>query len=216
MNNLIETLNSLLAAWGKPDIPLPDFSGITWLPTAGIIFSVILGFIYCFLGYKAMRFVTTLVGFALGLSIGYVVAQVAHLTSPLDIIVPIAGGIVFALLGFFLYRIGIFFAVFLAVFGITVSLLKEYTRLDETVVLIVALVVGVILAILSVVYLRPLVIVSTAISGGMILANEIYENLVHVRWSADLETMIRLGTGLLLALIGMIYQFRTTRGEEEE
>ena len=62
MNNLIETLNSLLAAWGKPDIPLPDFSGITWLPTAGIIFSVILGFIYCFLGYKAMRFVTTLVG----------------------------------------------------------------------------------------------------------------------------------------------------------
>ena len=216
MNNVIETLTNLLTGFGRTDLPLPDLTGFAWFPTASVIAIAILGLVYCFFGYKASRFIATIIGILIGLYVGFVVVQTAQLAEPLDLVVPIAAGVVFGILGFFLLRIGIFFSVLLAVFGIVISLMTEYTKLDETVVTIVAIVLAVIFAVLSVVYLRPMVIISTALSGGRIFSNELFENLVHIRWDAQIETMVRLGVGLLLALIGIIYQFRTTRHMKDE
>ena len=216
MNNVIETLNNLLTGFGRTKLPLPDLTVYPWYPTACIIAIAILGLIYCFFGFKAIRFIATIIGFMIGACVGAIVVQTAGLTSPLDIVVPVGAAIVFGILGFFLLRIGVFFAVLLSAFSVTVSLLTEYTKLDETVVAIVGIVLAVILAVLSVVYLRPMVIISTALTGGLMFSNELYENLVHIRWDAQIETLVRLGTGLLLALIGIIYQFRTTRHMKEE
>lgn len=216
MNNVIETLTNLLTSWGSRDIPLPDLSAYPWFPTALLIVTALFGLIYCFFGFKLMRFLSTLVGFLIGITVGQIVQQNAQFAPPLDLIVPIAAGVLFAILGFFLFRIGIFFVVLLGVFSIVMSLLTEYTKLDATVVAIVAIVIAVILSVLSVVYLRPMVIISTALSGGMTFANELFENVVHIRWDAQIETIVRLGVGLLLALIGMIYQFRTTRHMKED
>jgi hypothetical protein len=84
------------------------------------------------------------------------------------------------------------------------------------VILIVALVVGIIFAILAAVYLRTMIIVATALSGGFILANELFENLIRIQWSPTVETIVRLSTGLGLAVIGMVYQFHTAPKEEED
>lgn len=217
MTNVFETLDLLLKRYGIGQIPQIQAEGApAWLAPAVICIAVVLGFIYCFLGYKSMRFMTTLLGVVLGLGLGTVIADQVKLQSPIDIVVIAGAAAVFGILGFFLYRIFMFLSVFIAAFSITMSLITEYTKLDQLVIFIVALVVGVIFAILAAVYLRPMIIVSTALSGGLILANELFENLIHIRWSSSLETIIRLSTGIILAIIGMIYQFRTTPKEEDE
>lgn len=208
MTNVTEMVNDLTAKAGVSDIRVPDYP---WVPTALIIITLILGIVYCFFGFKAVKFLSTLVGFCIGLGIGYAIASTAKLEQPLTLVVPIIGAVMFAILGFFLYRIGVFLVVLLAVSSIASSLLLEYTKLDETVVMIAALVVGVILSILCVVYLRPIVIISTALAGGLMFSNELFENLIKVRWSPQVETIVRLGVGVILALIGMIYQFQSTK-----
>jgi hypothetical protein len=180
------------------------------------VVAVVLGIVYCFFGYKAMRFIAALVGFAAGVLVGDGIARAAEFKYPMDLVMVIAGGVLLAVLGFFLFRVFMFIAVFLSVFSITMSLIVEYTKLDSMVILIVALVVGVIFAILAAVYLRTMIIVATALSGGFILSNELFENLIRIQWSPSVEAIVRLSVGLLLAVIGMIYQFHTTPKEEDE
>ena len=148
--------------------------------------------------------------------IGDGIARAAEFQFPLDLVMVIVGGVLLAVLGFFLFRVFMFVAVFLSVFSITMSLIVEYTKLDSMVILIVALVVGIIFAILAAVYLRTMIIVATALSGGFILANELFENLIRIQWSPTVETIVRLSTGLGLAVIGMVYQFHTAPKEEED
>jgi hypothetical protein len=187
-----------------------------WVVPVSIVVAVILGVVFCFFGYKAMRFIAALVGFAAGVLIGEGIARAAEFKYPLDLVMVIAGGVLLAVLGFFLFRVFMFIAVFLSVFSITMSLIVEYTKLDSMVILIVALVVGVIFAILAAVYVRTMIIVSTALSGGFILANELFENLIRIQWSSSVEAIVRLSVGLLLAVIGMVYQFHTAPEEEDD
>ena len=73
---------------------------------------------------------------------------------------------------------------------------------------------GLVFAILAVIFVKPVVIIMTALMGGLLFADQIFEYLVQVRWDPQLETLIRLGTGAGLGLIGIIFQFVTTRGKE--
>ena len=216
MNNIFESLDLLLNRYGFADRAISTSGLPGWVLPVSIAVAVALGSIYCFFGYRAMRVIAALVGFAAGVLIGDGIARAAEFKFPLDLVMVIAGGVLLAVLGFFLFRVFMFIAVFLSVFSITMSLIVEYTKLDSMVILIVALVVGVIFAILAAVYLRTMIIVATALSGGFILANELFENLIRIQWSSSVETIVRLSTGLGLAAVGMIYQFHTAPKEEDE
>ncbi len=216
MENIMETLESLFLRFGFDNAPTAGTVLTQERALAVIIIAVLTGVLYCFFGYKAMRFITTIMGLLFGLAVGAVVASLAKLARPVDILVIVGAGLLFALLGFFLYRIFMFLSVFFVVFLITMTMVAEYSNLDDLVIAIVALVVGVILAILAAVYLRPMIIVSTAISGGMVLSNELFENLIHIRWDPTIESIVRISVGLVLAVIGIIYQFRTTVPEEDD
>lgn len=211
MNNVSEMLSDQLGKFGVKLVELPHYS---WVPAAVLIVTAIIGLIYCLYGYKAMRFLAMLMGIAVGAAAGAAVVNAAKLTAPVDLIFTIAAAAVFGVLGYFLYRIGVFIVVFLAGFGVAGELLVEYTKLDEIVVLIISLVIGVILAVLAVVYLRPIVILTTGLTGGLAVANVLFENVIKVRWSPEIEALARIGAGLILALIGIIYQFRTTRRKD--
>lgn len=216
MNNIFESLDLLLNRYGFSDRVISTSGLPGWVLPVSIAVAVALGIIYCFFGYRAMRVIAALVGFAAGVLIGDGIARAAEFQFPLDLVMVIVGGVLLAVLGFFLFRVFMFVAVFLSVFSITMSLIVEYTKLDSMVILIVALVVGIIFAILAAVYLRTMIIVATALSGGFILANELFENLIRIQWSSTVETIVRLSTGLGLAVIGMVYQFHTAPKEEED
>ncbi|MBQ6385611.1 MAG: DUF4203 domain-containing protein [Lachnospiraceae bacterium] len=178
---------------------------------AGIVLMALFGIICCLYGFKLMRVLSTALGAMIGCAAGYEIAALAGLTFPVNAVVVAVCALIFGLLGFFLRRPGIFLVVFCGVFSAALSLLTEYTQLDRLIIAIIALVAGVVLSILSVIYDRPLIIISTALVGGMLFSNEVFEHLVQIRWDSRIEMYARLGAGAVLALIGIIFQFVKTR-----
>lgn len=202
MPNILTLLNELASSpvWKSPAMKY-----------AVIIVPTIAGLIYCFYGYRLARVISALVGASIGGGIGFVVAGVMKMTPPLLYVIPAVGAILFGILGYFLVRLGIFLIVFLVIFGSVGVSLEELTSLDRVVVLIVSLVSGLILGILSAIYDKVLIIIATSIGGAMIVADRVFDHLVHIRWDASLESYIRLGFGVFLAVVGLIFQFVTTR-----
>ena len=195
MPNILSLLNELASSpvWKSPAMKY-----------AVIIVPTIAGLIYCFYGYRLARVISALVGASIGGGIGFVVAGVMKMTPPLLYVIPAVGAILFG-------RLGIFLIVFLVIFGSVGVSLEELTSLDRVVVLIVSLVSGLILGILSAIYDKVLIIIATSIGGAMIVADRVFDHLVHIRWDANLESYIRLGFGVFLAVVGLIFQFVTTR-----
>jgi hypothetical protein len=139
------------------------------------------------------------------------IVQMTNLEYPITMVVIFVAAAVCALLGMLIYRFGLFLSVFLGIWGIAYSIIAQYTSLDKVFAVIISLVIGVVFAVLSVIYLRPVTIVLTALAGAFIFSDLLFDYLVHIRWSAQLEVIVRLAAGLLLALIGIIYQFVSTR-----
>ena len=152
--------------------------------TVVVILTALFGLLYCFAGYRSVKAITTAVGFFIGLLVGYVLTGEFQFSSPLPVIMPILVGVVFAVLNFFLFRLSVF---------------------------VIALAAGLIFAILAVIFLKPVIIVTTGLMGGLLFADQIFSYLIQVRWNAQTETLVRLGTGLILGVIGIICQFVSTR-----
>ena len=202
MPNIITLLNELASSpvWNSPAVQY-----------AIIIIPTIAGLIYCFYGYRLARVISALVAACIGAGIGFIIAGLAELSSPLIYVIPAVGAVLFGILGFFLYRFGIFLIVFLMIFGSVGVSLEEFTSLDRVVVAIVSLVSGLILGILSAIYDKVLIIIATSVGGAMMVTDRVFDHLVHIRWDAKLEMFIRLGFGVFLAVVGLIFQFVTTR-----
>ena len=202
MSNIISRLGSLVDLSVLQN-PIVHYVGIVLLTLAGII--------YCLYGFRLMRVISTAIGAAIGCAVGYIITSFVTLKFPIDAIVMVVCAVIFGLLGFFLRRFGIFLAVFCGMFAAVLSFLTEYTNFNQVVIAIVALVAGVVFAILSILYMRPLIIISTALVGGMMFSYEIFEHLVQIRWDPPIEMYARLGCGAVMALIGIIFQFVNTR-----
>lgn len=178
---------------------------------AAVIIAAVIGIIYCFFGYRCIRFIAAVLGLLAGAAIGRMIVQMTNLEYPITMVVIFVAAAVCALLGMLIYRFGLFLSVFLGIWGIAYSIIAQYTSLDKVFAVIISLVIGVVFAVLSVIYLRPVTIVLTALAGAFIFSDLLFDYLVHIRWSAQLEVIVRLAAGLLLALIGIIYQFVSTR-----
>ena len=109
---------------------------------------IVVGLLICFFGLKLVKFLGALVGFFVGALIGAVIALVAGLDGLAFAGVVVAAGVILAVLSWFLYRIGVFFLVFLQVLGIASSILQPQSVVLTGVCAVAALVV----AILAVIY----------------------------------------------------------------
>lgn len=181
-------------------------------PVLAVAVVLILELAWCFFGYKAMKVFATITGFFIGASVGLVVNQLFSLTGIAAILVPVLIGIVLALIGFFIYKAGIFIAVLLTVSYVVRDVLISNSdlNLDETTVAIVAVVVGLAFAILTMVFFRTMLIISSSVAGGFGFASVLLNNMIQIRWDSSAEIITRCAIGVVLALIGVIYQFRTT------
>lgn len=179
--------------------------------TIAVIGTVIMAIIYCFFGFKAIRVLAAIEGVLLGAALGRFIAERFNLQQPIDLVAVIAGAVVCALLAALLYRLGIFLIVLSFVWLIAETVITRYTTLDQVYASIIALACGVLLGILAAIYARPVVIVVSALTGGFMFSNLIFQYLVHIRWSSWVEMVVRIGVGAVLGIIGIIYQFATTR-----
>ncbi|HUM84220.1 MAG TPA: hypothetical protein PLN48_10670 [Lachnospiraceae bacterium] len=184
--------------------------------TVGIVVTMIMSLLFCFLGYKLLRFFTAVIGFIAGILLGIFLSARLGIGSPYGLVITLVIGIALAAVSFFLYKVGIFILTGLA-FGIVAAGIA-YGRLDTTIVIIIAIAAGIAAGIISMYFVRPMVILSSGLAGGFAFFSHLMTNVLPKAVpyiDQSFKTAVTLIGGILLAVLGIIFQFRHTKKEKK-
>ena len=168
----------------------------TYRPSmAVLIVTFVVGLLICLFGLKLMRLLAAIVGFVLGA----VAAAVAMgLTGTTFLIALLAGAVIIGLLSIFLRKIGIFLLVLCYGFGVCAAVINP----SSMIMYIICIGIAVVLAVLSVLYIEPIVVVVTGISGGL-CAGMAAASLIGM----EKNNLVGYGISIVLAVAGIIVQF---------
>ncbi len=176
-------------------------------PTSAVLTGILAVFflLECLLGYKLMRLWIALAGFLIGFALGAGISGTLIPTGDyavlLVLLIGCVTGLITALAANKLYRGGVFimvlWSVFLAISGAFAGNLKW-------VGILLGIGFGILAAMLALRFMRPWIILSTAVSGGF-CASQLFLSLFKVD---QLPAM--LGLGLLFTILGLVIQARTT------
>ncbi|MBW9150659.1 DUF4203 domain-containing protein [Clostridium estertheticum] len=150
----------------------------------------------CFLGYKLFKFWVAICGFFTFGIMGGVVSNISSDNAGMLMLIVILSGLLGVFITFKLYKLGIFILC-----GFMGFLLGYVLTQSITLGIIMALVLGV----LSVFFVRPVIIVSTSLLGGLIAGI----SLAKVLGISSFATSIIIG--VLFAIFGMLVQFATNK-----
>lgn len=164
--------------------------------TAVLAALTLAGILFCLFGLKIVRFWAALAGFALGFAGG---AAAAFALNQSDVIILAAGvitGIILAVLGAVIYKLGVFIIVFLSAGGFCIRILYP----QDLVMLGICLAVGFIAALISLRFAEVLTIFVTSLAGALLCGTSAYY-LIPYR-----NEMIRTGICIAAAVLGIIVQ----------
>lgn len=166
--------------------------------TTALIVAAAIGILVCLFGLKLVKILTAAAGAVIGAGIGVSVAVGLGLTKITFLAVVIAGAVILGAMAFFLYKFGVFLMVLAYVFGVCAMLLKP----DSLIPLIISIAIAVVFAVLAVIFIEPLVIIVTGLSGGVSAGMAAAElaGLAANAW-------IGFGIGIVMAVIGISVQF---------
>ena len=196
MNDVISNVNQLLE--GEAGDGLRALGSVTEQLTVALIISLIIGLIVCFFGLKLLSVFVALVGFCFGGVLGGAAALQFNVGGLVLGVIMLIAGVVFALLFCKLYKVGVFLWAFFLGGGAAAVLLKPETL----VFMIICLVIGIVFAVLSVIFVEPIVIIGTSVNGGLTAGAAIAGLL-----GMSQNILISLGSGALLAVLGILVQF---------
>lgn len=180
-----------------------------------IITVLVIALLYVFFGYKLLRVYISLLGFLIGFALGIVICAVFDLSNTTAVIVIICVcAVALAALGFWLYKAGLFVMILLSLFPIILSIVSEFTTIQPVFMWIGSILFALVLAILAIFFVRPVVIIVTAVSGGLSIANLIINSLLpeiaQVN-TVDGARIFMLIIGAVIAVLGIYFQFVTTK-----
>ena len=175
---------------------------------AGSVIALILALIGCFFGYKLSRLFMGITGFIAGAIIGQIVAsQILHVEGFASVLCIILCGAVIASLAFWIYRIGIFILCFALAFSAAGTLFP----FEGDVQFFANVITGLIVGVLAVKYMRPVIILTSAIVCGTSAAGL----LPGVTEYMGITTLSSLNSSaaltLALCVLGIAVQFLTTK-----
>lgn len=197
----METLNLNELTGNLLDETTVFAAGKSMQGTAALITTVVVGLLICFFGLKLVKILTTIIGAVMGACIGVTAAIRLGFTNPVFLIVVLACALILGALAFFLYKFGIFIMVLCYVFGICAVVIQP----ESLIPLIVCIVIPIIVAVLAIIYIEPLVIIVTALSGGISAGSAIAALITTAGQTTNM--WIGIGIGAVLAIIGMVIQF---------
>jgi hypothetical protein len=182
---------------------------------AAVAVGVAFGAVYCFLGYRTLRFVMGLTGFGLAGGVAFILT--AWLTAGHTVSAVVAaglGGLCGAVAVFFLYRTGIF-ALGLMAFGLIAT--NSLADRQEPWVIWAILGAAVGGGLLAILIERPVVTLATAAIGAWLVVGGVAffligpEVLDKLRDTAEFEEerLVVVGSWAVLAFTGAIAQFAT-------
>ncbi|MCC6695765.1 MAG: TMEM198/TM7SF3 family protein [Candidatus Hydrogenedentes bacterium] len=205
----MESLSSL------QDLPETTLNG-------GVAIAIAVGTLYCFLGYRTLKVVISLLGFAIaGVTIGSLAAWAAPDNNAVQAGAAVIAGLMGAATLLFLYRVGVF------LLGLLASALVSYALTAGTsdpnalwIVLGCALGGGAMALILE----RTLMILATAALGAWIVVCGVGFFLVGPKFLEIVQQPVELGKDEKLLLIswstlaaaGILAQFATSKAKPRE
>lgn len=207
-----------LLSWRLEDVP-PEH--VTLVLAGGAV----IGALYCFLGYRLLKFILGLTGFLLaGIAAAFIVGFLSYGNLPAMAIGLLVGGICGAMALFFLYKTGIFCVGMLGAVLIAYNVL--HTRPEPWILWAVAG-IGILGGLLAILVERPIMTLATAAIGAMMMTQS---GLAVAREQGWLETLAEqtaetgerlpdlpyltygvLAVWGLLTLMGTLFQFRRGR-----
>ncbi len=178
-----------------------------------IAIGMIFALLNTFLGFKLTKLWSTLIGIAVGFIFGFIAGAMIWHNDGVALICAIVLAVVLGALAFFIYKAGVFLMCGIAVLSV-VFLLLDACSLNPAVSLSVSCIAGVIAGVLSVLFMRPFIIITTALGGGFSFAHSLFELLPAELSSNNLVfglSLTVLLTGAVIAVLGIIVQFATTK-----
>lgn len=163
-----------------------------------LIITIVIGVLIGFFGLKLARVWAAFVGFLLGTAVGIGIVHVAGLAGMASVGVILGSALVFAVLTCVFLKVGIFFFIILAVSGLCTSAVHA----RSLPVLILSLLLGIVVAGISLKMFDPLVIIVTSISGGTAIASS-----VLAITGMDSNTAAAIAVPLVLTLVCAAVQF---------
>lgn len=165
------------------------------------IIAIIAGVFLCLFGYRIKKVAFVIIWFL----IGYLLAQ--YIITDINIdeiwrqIIPIATGVLFGMLGFSIEKLCIFAV---ATFGVSTTII-EMLQLTDPLFIGLAIAAGVIVGCIATAMIKPLGIITTALSGAKLIAK--YSVL---QFSLEHYPYFILILGIAFA-IGVVFQFKNCR-----
>lgn len=161
---------------------------------AAIIFAV--SIVHCFYGYKLLKWWTSFIGFVLFGIAGYGVYYNFNGYSRNAIICGIVVGVIGALISFSLYKAGV------VVISFGAGYLIGYMISDS---IQTAVVVGVIFGLLVLVFMKPVLIITIAVSSGILAGRNL---AVILGAGSDTSAML----SVVFAILGTLFQWKSNSG----
>ena len=173
-----------------------------------VIVMAIAGLLLLFFGYRIKKVGFFIIWFLIGFNLMRIlmpwinsVAGPAVAESDLwQMLLPIAGGLLLAMLGFSIEKI----CVAGMVFGIVLMLTTQYFG-TEIQTLVIGAIIGVVLAGFAVTMMKPTIIIATALMGAYTLALAIF------KFSAVDPKVFYFPIIIILTAVGSVVQFVTTK-----
>lgn len=146
---------------------LDQMTGITmrFMGTMTVLMiTIVLGLIIGLFGLKLVRVWAAFIGFILGAAAGGAIASVAQLSEMSSVGAVLGAAVLLAILACIFYKVGIFFFMVFMVTGICIIV----TGANSLPIVGISLVLGIVVAVVTVKVFDPLVIIVTSIDGGLV------------------------------------------------
>jgi hypothetical protein len=203
--------NLLPDSFQSSDIPVSSISTFlseldTSVKLIGVVLSLIIALLGCFFGYKFSKLFMSLTGLIFGGILGGILAiTVLDLSGAAIAACVLGGAVLFAILAYWIYRAGIFILCFVLSFMAAASLLPFTGDIQ----FFLSTVTGFVVGSLAIKYIRPVIILTSAIVCGSSAAGL----LVTVSTTMGIYSFSHIGIGALtviLCVLGITVQFLTT------
>ena len=179
-----------------------------------LVVSLIICLLFAMFGYSLLKgfvaFFNLLVGAFAGLSL----AEFLKLDDTFHLVLMLVFAVIFSLVGFFLYKVGLFMVVASSVFSAAMAVLPPFVQSEYLVP--ASLVAALLLGIFAVFFVRPIVIVVSSIAGGVMFSNILSDFVLSKIKALDpsgATAAVVLVLGGLIGIFGMYWQFSHTKKE---
>ena len=166
------------------------------IPFPALVISAVIGLIVCLFGLKLVRFMNAICGLAVGAVLGILAAYLIQTDLKIGLAIVAAAALILTIMSAVFKKFG----AFLLCLSVALEVVGMFQMQNFT-MLAVTGVAGIIIAVLTMIWFEPLVIIVTSLSGGMGLGNAVAQ-MVGIK-----NPYITLGICAAGIAIGLIVQF---------